>query len=49
MANATDPLAEPQVIAVALGDPGFGWQRIAAELSAPVGSADAGLGVGRSL
>jgi hypothetical protein len=35
MANATSPLIEQRVIAFALGHPGFGPARIAAELARP--------------
>jgi hypothetical protein len=35
MANATSPLVEQRVVAFALGHPGFGPARIAAELARP--------------
>lgn len=35
MANATSPLVEQRVVAFALGQPGFGPARIAAELARP--------------
>jgi hypothetical protein len=35
MANATSPLVEQRVVAFALGHPGFGPARIAAELAQP--------------
>jgi transposase len=35
MANATSPLVEQRVVALALGHPGFGPARIAAELAQP--------------
>ena len=38
MANATSPLVERRVVAFALGHPGFGPARIAAELARPSGA-----------
>jgi Homeodomain-like domain len=38
MANATSPLVEQRVVAFALGHPGFGPARIAAELARPNGA-----------
>jgi hypothetical protein len=35
MANATSPLVEQRVVAFALGHPGFGPARVAAELARP--------------
>jgi hypothetical protein len=39
MANATSVLVEQRVVAFALGHPGFGPARIAAELASPAGAA----------
>jgi transposase len=38
MANQTSPLLEQRVVAFALGHPGFGPARIAAELAQPAGA-----------